>query len=303
MKNVGIITAALLALSLGMLLVIERHPSLLQKQVPAVADHSVASARPESGASGQPAQTAPPLRQSSGSKTYQSTVGTEVILPRNHSELWADLDAGEYTTVSDFSARYSDGLQFYNRGQLAWMQRYGYPMPADILAADSMSDEDLTEHANSGNSRSVAMLLDRKITQAAKLGHDLLATGLDPFAEMEFIQLTAEVSRYVQLLYASGTPFAGYMDARSTMEVFGIKTPEAEYGNIVKIALQGLAYAESNGDHLATNRALWLADEAGVDPQVFRNYVSYHGFLSSKREVLCHPGKRIQDSMPYGRDP
>ena len=105
------------------------------------------------------------------------------------------------------------------------------------------------------------------------------------------------------VLYRSGSPFAGYVDARAQMDVFGIKTPAADYGAIVEIALKGLAYASGRGDHLAENRALWLADETGVDPKIFASYVSYDNYFSGMREIICDPGIRIREPMPYGLDP
>jgi hypothetical protein len=302
MKKVFVVTALVLLALLGILFALQHNPRLTTnheastiESIPVVAQPPLAPETTRAGPLSEPL-----IRDSDSRAPAVEPVDQHI---RNYEELWAQLDPGEQDTISAFSARYSDGLRFYNNGQLQWMQRHGYPMPEDILAAQQMDDEELTKLAASGNTRAMALLVDRLISRSAALGQNLLAQGIDPFADQDFFLITLELMNGMRSLYASGTPFAGYMDARSQMEVYGIKTPPSEFGDIVKIALQGLAYAESNGDHLATNRALWLADEAGVDPDVFHNYVSYHGFLRIKREILCDSSKRIVDSMPYGTNP
>ncbi len=222
-------------------------------------------------------------------KSRQSSTGIATTSQyfQNHQELWAILDASEYALVSEFSARYSEALEFYNHDQLLWMQRHGYPMPADILAAAQLTDDQLRKLADSGNSPATAILLDRLISQAARLGRELLAQGDDPFANTDFFPIMRDLMEYQKLLSSSGTPFAGYIDARAQMEVFGLKTAQTDYGKIVEIALRGLAFAHGRGDQLARNRALWLADEAGIDPAIFDHYVSYGSYQSSIQDLMC----------------
>lgn len=297
MKVLKTTLVVLLLLAFGILLLTRQYPhsgdTRMQLALPAIsASQTIKMPKDTAGHSGIPTVSG-----------HTRPAAATHDLARNHEELWDSLNAFESASVRGFSARYSDALQFYNHGQLLWMQRHGYPMPADILAAELMSDEQLRELANTGDSPATAILLDRLITNASVLARELLAQGTDPFADPDFIPFMRDMMHYQRVLYASGTPFAGYVDARAQMEVFGSKTARAHYGDIVEIALQGLAYAYGRGDHLARNRALWLADEAGVDPAIFDHYLSYDSYYNSIWETMREPGNRISDPMPYGIDP
>ena len=305
MKKVFVVTVLVLLSLLGILFALQHNPGLTAnheastiESIPVVAQPPLASETPRAGPAKELSE--PLIRDSDSRESAVEPVDQHI---RNYEELWAQLDPGEQDTISAFSARYSDGLRFYNNGQLQWMQRHGYPMPEDILAAEKLDDEELSKLAANGNARALALLVDRLISQSATLGQDLLAQGIDPFADQDFFLVTLDLMNGLQSLYRSGTPFAGYMDARSQMEVYGIKTPESEYGEIVKIALKGLAYAVGRGDHLARNRALWLADEADVDAEIFKNYISYDSFYRNQLDVMCDPANRVRESMPYGTDP
>jgi hypothetical protein len=264
-----------------------------------------------SGSSAGPAQTTADVAVASVPQSRPSElpgkISTAAPLPeeaaKNFQEQWARLDADGYTIVSGFSNRYSDALQFYSDEQRLWMRQRGYPTPDEILAAANFTTDELRQLSATGNGPVTAMLLDRLITSAAGLGKQLLSEGTDPFMDSDFVPLLRDIMHYLPKLYGSGTPFAGYVDARAQMEVFGINSGATEYGEVVAIALKGLAYAYSRGDNLAKNRALWLADEAGVDPQIFEHYLSYASYYANIQPDICQETGRTPEPMPYAANP
>lgn len=143
--------------------------------------------------------------------------------------------------------------------QVAWMAANGYPMPEDVIAADSLSDTQLRELAERGNDKAGFLLRERNIdTIVAKLAYyraqgktDTDFWSGDPTAR----QLSDDDSTTTRLLQQSRSPFKGYMQALDALR------RDEQLGKDAAI-IAGLAWAGSLGDFRATQFVMaYAADD------------------------------------------
>lgn len=144
--------------------------------------------------------------------------------------------------------------------QVAWMAANGYPMPEDVIAAESLSDTQLRELAQQGNDKAGFLLRERNIDAiVAKLAkyHAQGKTNTDfwsgdPAAQ----QLNEDDSMTTRLLQQSRSPFKGYVQALDALR------RDEQLGKDAAI-IAGLEWAGSLGDFRTTQ---FVTTYAANDP-------------------------------------
>ena len=237
---------------------------------------SVAGSSPASGLADR--VTKPVKNTATQGRSYNSELSGQEpqYFAQNHNELWATLNDDDRAVIESFSRKYFDSLQFYTQDQYEWMVRRGYPTPAAIIAAQGLSQDELAQLSQDGNIVAALLGADRLVDEMVELKSSMEG---DDSLKRKYFELLVQESELAQVLQQSGSPLAGYHEARKSME-FSHPDLDTEAAT-VKLALMGLAYAEQQGDTLARNRAAWLADTAGVDMELYRYFLSYGKLVQS----------------------
>ena len=131
--------------------------------------------------------------------------GLEVPEVDSWDALLEGLEPEERALVEAFTARYPGAFQIKSVEQLRWMLERGYPMPEEILLAESMAVDSLIEMAKSGNDKAAMLAVDR-------------LTDTEPRVELDFLDGYERYKQNMPLmdqLHASCSPFGYYVAARS----------------------------------------------------------------------------------------
>lgn len=131
--------------------------------------------------------------------------GLEVPEVDSWDALLEGLEPEERALVEAFTARYPGAFQIKSVEQLRWMLERGYPMPEEILLAESMAVDSLIEMAKSGNDKAAMLAVDR-------------LTETEPRVELDFLDGYERYKQNMPLmdqLHASCSPFGYYVAARS----------------------------------------------------------------------------------------
>lgn len=125
--------------------------------------------------------------------------------PTSTASLLASLPPLDRETVIQFYGNYeSVAFDFDNQDQWDWMARNGYPTPADILAADRLSAEELFNKHKAGDKKGGAFYIDR-----------VIGGGAETLSSSQRSRLQAVAD---DIIY-NGSPFSGYVYARYHREV------------------------------------------------------------------------------------
>lgn len=127
------------------------------------------------------------------------------------------------------------------RAQIAWMQERHYPMPADILRAQSMSDQELKDAAETEGTLAQILYVARLLRNYDAA----IRAGVEPRDVPD--RLWTEVARLVPRILASGSAYAGYVFAASER----IMHPGSDNS---ATELAGLVWASKRGDTRADLR-------------------------------------------------
>lgn len=167
----------------------------------------------------------------------QAIAGSAAPTPtRSFTALMQALPAKEQSRVQDWYDRIgAPAMGDATPAQVAWMQANHYPMPADIVRAESMSKAEL-KAAGTGDTTAqilyVASLLNEYGARAsAGVASNRVADGL-----------WIDVSATMRQILASGSPYAGYLFAAQDR----IMHPDTESNAATQLA--GLVWASKFGD-------------------------------------------------------
>lgn len=138
---------------------------------------------------------------------------------RTYGELIGRYSEGQKKVIQEFYAGFTEAVpggteytfsgpfSFNSPEQLQWLVRNGYPTPDEVLAAASMSDEQLRKLSEAGNFKASVFLLDRKSVQAqGEFRRDVVGS--------EDGRGGAEIQKLQSKVVSSGSPFGGYVLAR-----------------------------------------------------------------------------------------
>ncbi|TQD41572.1 hypothetical protein FKV25_12710 [Lysobacter aestuarii] len=132
---------------------------------------------------------------------------------QNTRALLSRLSEPDREAVLEFYGKFgSEAFEFETPEQLAWLIDHGYPMPEDIVEALGMTDLELSQAFEAGDVKAGFFYMDR-LTEQRLRAKD--ANGaLRPAERMEMAGL-------VEDLVLTGSPFAGYVNARYQSAVEG----------------------------------------------------------------------------------
>lgn len=167
--------------------------------------------------------------------------GSSVPAARSWSELVALYPQDQRDSILAFSSGLAaSAYSFSTREELDWMVQRGFPMPADIVAANSMTNEELLGLALAGNTKAAFFHLNRIYSS-------------DP--NVNPARLIEEDKWRVKAAALSGeSPFIGYLEAVRLAR---------EYPDSPSAAAGALAWAALKGDRRATRELR----QPGIDPE------------------------------------
>lgn len=210
-------------------------------------------------------------------RAHQAQDGSQV--PADFPSLLASYSPKQQRTLKAFYGAYDDAMmQFSTPEQLAWLARRGFPMPEDVLAAQFLSDQQLINRSENGDTIATSLLAERWI-QAADRTEDR------PVSEL------VDIWRLEPRVLASGSPFAGYFHARVRKFVANIEN--ADQPRVARMLslhsrIVGYEWASLFGDirasgsiqrSLIENYQQLAADHGGWDYGSFMAIKEFQGML------------------------
>ena len=151
--------------------------------------------------------------------------------------------------IADFNKKHFGVYMVNAPEQVAWMAQNGYPLPEDIIAAESMTDGNLRELAKHGNDKAAFILRERNIV-AIKEGIDAhIAQGKtqEDFwtRDPEAWRLAEDEKITKQIIDQSNSPYKGYVQAQE----HALQTDPLAVDSTV---IAGLLWASRLGDFRAS---------------------------------------------------
>lgn len=181
-----------------------------------------------------------------------SNTSSQPIHTRGFAALMGDLKASQQNLVREWYRRFGGPpMGEATPAQVAWMQARGYPMPADISRAESMSEAELRTAANSGDTAAEILYVSHLLSEYNRIYGSVKGT-IDParYRDPNRIRLLDEIARMMPRVLASGSPYAGYLYAAKER----MAHPDDLESNAASL-LAGLVWASKLGDTRA-NRLL-----------------------------------------------
>lgn len=161
------------------------------------------------------------------------------VRPGSFATLMQALPAPQQSRVRDWYERIgAPSMEAATAKQIAWMQARGYPMPADIAGAATMTTAELKTEAALGHPTAQALYLAHLLDQY----HDVLAANV-PFKNHHRIELVLEIFQAMRRELATGSPYAGYLYAASSRLMY---PGNVEHNASARLA--GLVWAVKFGD-------------------------------------------------------
>lgn len=176
----------------------------------------------------------------------------------DYQELLARYDHDERMLIESFYAeyggsatalgapRFQHAFDFHNREQLAWLVANGYPTPDEILAADRMTDVELSNAAKSGSFKANVFYLARLQSQSIEPGDkqmtDVLRAGSN------------EMGVAMQV-FRSGSPFGAIAYSRW-----------ADSDRHPELAAASLSFARKLGDTRREFLDGYMTSHPNIDP-------------------------------------
>lgn len=177
-----------------------------------------------------------------------SKPGTRSTAPsETHSfaALMGRLDADQQVQVREWYSRINaPSMDKATPPEVAWMRARGYPMPADIARAATMSEAELKAAAGSGETTALVLYIAR-LLEIYERAYGSVQGRLDParYRDPARIRLVLEVGRTMPQVLASGSPYAGYLYAAKDR----LMCPGSVESNAAS-QLAGLVWASKLGD-------------------------------------------------------
>lgn len=174
-------------------------------------------------------------------------------------EWLAQFPLDQQAKISAFNKAHFGVYRVNSREQVAWLAANGYPMPEDIIAAETLSDKDLFKLANQGNDKATFLLAERQNRELV----DFLAKGGKKSAYFEGVkgrdrsnaQMTID-----RLVRQSSSPYKGYIQASEAIS--GLYADQDQAVTDVHV-IAGLIWAEQLGDLRASQ---FLSDYIAEKP-------------------------------------
>lgn len=194
-------------------------------------------------------------------RRYQFAGIERVRAADSTDELLGHYSTDEQTRVQAYYSGFGEGtfnltdqaiksiFSFWTKDQLEWLVSRGFPTPDEVLAADSMSDEDLAALAESGNLKAMAFHLDR----LAKAQRSRMEENSGALPDLSFAPAVQERAQLEERLLGSGSPFGAYALARDALA-------EGDRG----AAMAAYTFADRLGDVRARNFASQLESAGPV---------------------------------------
>ncbi len=142
-------------------------------------DHGRATAKPDADhrGAGRPAPKVADDGTAPVPARYR-IAGIERVQTASSFEDWMSrFTAQDQEILRAFSKRNYGVYRVHSRETVAWMAQHGYPMPEEVLAAQSMSRATLRSMAKRGNLKAAFLLRSRNIQERARGIEDYLAKG------------------------------------------------------------------------------------------------------------------------------
>lgn len=162
-------------------------------------------------------------------------------------QLLTAYDSVAAETLEEFNARYAGAIAFRTADEFAWMEKQGFPLPEEILAAAGMPLEELRALADGGDRSAQFLYLDRTLQEVRELRQSYLRSGMSPdgLKEIpEYDDALFQAAYAKAFLTESESPFAGYLMAEFSRAAFG-----NPYGYMA-----GLLHASNLGDPRAYDK-------------------------------------------------
>lgn len=229
-------------------------------EAPALAAEEARNSPPSNATTPAPPARTPAIAIPPG---FQFAGIREVRAASSLDELLADHPETEQAIIRDFINRLDPAAYlFRSPRELEWMVQHGFPMPAEILAASRMSDDDLMQMALAGNTKAAFLAIQRNNQR--------------PKAEAYFIR-DPEFSRLRQvnaLAAAAESPFIGYLYAQESQRNYPSE-PGASAGGLLLVIARGDGRPTDtfdlrgvNADAIMYSYANILAQERGMQTVV-----------------------------------
>ncbi|MEO8809142.1 MAG: hypothetical protein ABI386_02700 [Rhodanobacter sp.] len=175
-------------------------------------------------------------------------------------EWLAQFPLDQQAKISGFNKAHFGVYRVNSREQVAWMAANGYPMPEDIVAAESVADRDLLKLANQGNDKAAFLLAERQNKELVAF----LAEGGKRSAYFDGVEGRNRLNEQTtidQLVKQSNSPYKGYLQASEA-----ISGSYANQGqDVIDVdVIAGLSWASQLGD---TRAGQFVTDYVDQNPQ------------------------------------
>ncbi|MGA7296726.1 MAG: hypothetical protein WBW92_04345 [Rhodanobacteraceae bacterium] len=178
---------------------------------------------------------------------YQFGGVTRVQTWRDFEDWMSRFSASDQVVLRGFDKQFFGVYRNRDPNQIAWMAGNGYPMPEDVLAAQSMSTVRLREAAAQGNIKAAFLLQSRELDQIAqRMGATSQTYGEVLQSDRQLADDLYNIRRQVM---NSPSPYRGFLLARQ-------ESVQAEDQVGVDV-LAALYLARMLGDDGAEERIAW----------------------------------------------
>lgn len=148
----------------------------------------------------------------------------------------------------DFNKKHFGVYMVNSPEQVAWMAQNGYPLPEDVVAAESLTVDDLRELAKRGNDKAAFLLRERNIETTKRKVDDYISQGKAATdfwtADPEGIRLLKDEKLTKDIASQSDSPYRGFLQTQEALLL-------SEQVGIDSTVIAGLSLARRLGDFRA----------------------------------------------------
>lgn len=200
----------------------------------------------QEGKTGAPVSETLPPGHAPVPRPFQFAGVTNVHTADSFKDWLAQFPEADRKTINAFADKVKFVYAVNSPAQVAWMAEKGYPMPEDVIAASTMSDEDLRELAEHGSVKAGFFNYLRAHEEYSEGEKAFIAGGgsAAQYAQGEGNALYIAKMRSNSLVIANPySPFSGYLQASDAL-TYNNADPEAGQLAIVR----GIVQASMAGD-------------------------------------------------------
>ena len=159
------------------------------------------------------AASIPPKWRLAGVSQYQTATNTQS---------WLQLYADHIELIREFNGRHPFAWNVHSPEEIAWLARNGFPMPEDIIAAASMSDNALRLQGDAGSAKAQMLYYERLQSEWS----DAIQTAIEKGASVDEARQAAleampeiqpELDRISLGVRQMDTPYFGYVEANRVL--------------------------------------------------------------------------------------